>query len=386
MIEKLHQEFITGLEEHFGIWEKSSSKFGSTSYGEVASELYISASQFSKLIAQSATEGMYQRSIKHIAQLKHYSSLELETQKLKAEREDLTNRLVKRKSRRVRILTVLGLGLAGLMGYLFSDVFKKPEQIILEDGKHSLTEFFDRQYNSEFVSPYMSGQAAQEYCPCSGYEGVWALDKDYVIPIPDKKPGVYYVAKSIDMRMKCLRSTEVEKRGKQMIGFENLRHEIWVDKKQEPLSPSYFDTENKSFTKEFYNLNFEENDQFVKVAEVSSFLFNQFEIYPDSITRKGEPCGRYAQLIDQDLADEYEIDLKHLLEDVIGNLIVVNCQPAANNYCNPNQLKENESTISFDCHFTIKTENLGIGGGYPYSKAYKLIEQNYSNNLLCRCE
>ena len=47
---------------------------------------------------------------------------------------------------------------------------------------------------------------------------------------------------------------------------------------------------------------------------------------------------------------------------------------------------EKQSVINFDCLYTIKTENLGIGGGYPYRKGYRLEKQNYSDNLTCGCK
>jgi len=61
--------------------------------------------------------------------------------------------------------------------------------------------------------------------------------------------------------------------------------------------------------------------------------------------------------------------------------------PASPNaFCAPNTLEESESVISFDCLYTIQSENLGIGGGYPYRKGYCLEEQSYSDNLTCSCD
>ena len=58
---------------------------------------------------------------------------------------------------------------------------------------------------------------------------IWSLDKKYVIPIPLKKPGLYYLAKEIDLRMKCLTNVKPEQRGKSLLGFGNMIHELWVD-------------------------------------------------------------------------------------------------------------------------------------------------------------
>ena len=65
----IQEKFLEKLEEKYGTWSKSTSKFGNTSYGEIATALSISASQFSKLVYGTATEGMYVRSIENINRL-----------------------------------------------------------------------------------------------------------------------------------------------------------------------------------------------------------------------------------------------------------------------------------------------------------------------------
>jgi hypothetical protein len=82
---------------------------------------------------------------------------------------------------------------------------------------------------------------------------------------------------------------------------------------------------------------------------------------------------------------KYQIDVKHILQNVLGNLTKTNCESTPNPFCSPNDLKEKESVIAFDCLYTIRTENLGIGGGYPYTKGFRLEKQSYSDNLTCNC-
>jgi len=199
------------------------------------------------------------------------------------------------------------------------------------------------------------------------------------------KPGLYYLAKEANTKMKCYRNVPKEQVGKVFLGFEKMVHELWLDTSREPISPKYFDFRTKNYTKEFYEINFEENTAFKKVATINSFMLDIFELQEEVIVRKGEPVGRYANEIDYDLCNKYEIDVKDIMENIIGNLVKTVCEPAINHYCNPNKLVENESSITYECDFTIAYENLGIGGSYPYSKAFKLIEQNYSDNLLCNC-
>ena len=152
------------------------------------------------------------------------------------------------------------------------------------------------------------------------------------------------------------------------------------------LMPKYFNAEKKQYTKEFYNLAFESDKRFEKVAEFTSFFYNTFEINKDKITRKGEPAGRYANYVNQKAVAKYKIDLNEILNHDVGDMIKVSCDDTPIPNCNPNSLKEGESTLEFTCNFTIDTENLGYGGTYPYVKKLKLVNQHYSNNLLCGCE
>ncbi|MEL6717703.1 MAG: hypothetical protein AAFP82_03225 [Bacteroidota bacterium] len=389
MEDSLHQNFIEKLTEHYGEWRKVVSKFGNSSFGEIADDLCISTSQFSKLISGTATEGMYTRSIKNIAQLKEYKSLRnAHTQLLEQQKNNSTER--KKTLWWLWLILPIGIVLTGISYWLGKkQIESKTSDIATQNieklSSHPLSNFFDGDYQMNFSSPFLSPLEVQNYCPCNAYEGVWELAESYKFPLPgSKKPGIYYVAKSADIRMKC--SKVDEKKGKVLLGFEKLHNEIWVDKTLTPLSPIYFDDTSKSYTDTFVNLDFENHPDFEKVADVYSFFIDEFTISSDSIVRKGEPCGRYAEVVNEELLAAFEIDVKYILNNIIGNLTSTLCEPAINENCNPNDLKAGESYINFDCFFTIKTENLGIGGGYPYTKSYRLLEQNYSDNLLCGCE
>lgn len=389
----IQEKFLEKLEEKYGAWSKPTAKFGNTSYGEIANALSISASQFSKLIYGTATEGMYIRSIENINRLLTREAIREERDLAVAENEALKAEIGQMKThgagfRRWFFLLLpitIFLGAVALFYYLNVKPIASGNQSL---NAHPLTLFFDKEYDANFNSPYLDIPEVQAYCPCSGYEGVWSLSEQYKLPLPGtRKPGVYYVAKSADVRMKCSRyDTMGVGKGRVLMGYEYLINEIWVDTKMRPLSPTYFDKENKSFTPEFDSLDFEQNPQFKKVATIHSFFIDKFEIYPDSIVRKGEPYGRYASDVDQKLADEYEVDIKFILKDVVGDMTTTSCAATANPFCDPNSLKEKESVIAFDCLYTIRTENLGIGGGYPYTKGYRLEEQAYADNLTCGCQ
>lgn len=387
MPEELKDRFIAKLEEQYGAWEKRTSRFGNATFGKIAKDLCISASQFSKLLSGNATEGMYVRSIRNVERL-------MEAQQASVERDQALEKVArlknKRKSAGIRIVLagLLALLLGAAAAYLYLRASVSQQMVQFDQGQHPLSLYFDQGFDADFASPYLKESEVQDYCPCSAYEGTWSLANTYKLPLPgNRKPGVYYLAKSADVRMKCSKSDTLQLgRGNVLLAYEYLVNEIWVDTRMTPLSPTYFDKELKTYTPEFEALTFENNPQFRKAATIHSFFIDKFELRPDSIIRRGEPCGRFATDVDQELVETYEIDLKHILENVLGDLTQTDCEPTFNRYCDPNDLKEKESVISFDCLYTIKAENLGMGGGYPYTKGYRLEAQSYSDNLTCGCE
>lgn len=392
MEQSLNDKFIAKLEEKYGPWNKTRSKFGATSFGVISQELSISASQFSKLIYGTATEGMYQRSVENINRLIQRESIREELKATKEEKEALEialeeARLLRTQQRKKVVRFTL---LALLVGMLFTYVLQRilsPVEVATELGDHPLSIYFDQDFNASFNSPYLDIAEVQEYCPCSAYEGEWSLSKQYKLPLPgSRRPGLYYLAKSADVRMKCSRYDTIGMgQGYVLSAYEYLINEIWLDTKMTPLNPKYFDEDALAFTPEFDSLQLEGNPQFVKIATIHSFFTDKFEIYADSIVRQGEPCGRYASDVNQELAARYEIDIKYILKNVLGNMTTTRCSATSNPFCNPNDLREGESSIVFDCIYTINNENLGIGGGYPYQKGYLLQKQNYADNLVCAC-
>ena len=391
MEERIQEKFIEKLEEQYGTWSRPTAKFGDTSYGEIAKDLSISASQFSKLLYGTATEGMYIRTIENINRLLTREAIRQERDTAVAENAELRTELDKLLTdsqtfrQRLVLMLLLMVVAVGAVLYLIARLNDRAPATVTST-EHPLKTFFDKQYDANFKTPYLDISEVQDYCPCSGYEGIWSLSESYKLPLPGRKPGVYYVAESADVRMKCSRyDTTGAGKGRILMGYEYLINEIWVDTQMKPLSPTYFDKGNKVFTAAFDSLVFEDKERYRKVATIHSFFVDRFDIYPDSIVRIGEPYGRYASDIDQQLADEYEIDIKFILNEVVGDMTMTSCTATANPFCDPNTLREQESVFAFDCIYTIRTENLGIGG-YPYTKGYRLEEQTYEDNLTCGCE
>ncbi len=387
----LQTRFFQQLTKKYGEWDKNSARFGKHPYGKIADDLSMGGSQFSKLLYGTATNGMYERTIKNIERLIEKDQLKQNNQQLTLEVSNLKKELTTSSNSKSFVYKYLILAtlLASSFGYFIGKTFQKedlPEVDKKSLSKHFLSDFFEREFNSPHVSPFVSSGEVQSFCPCSAFEGTWELAKEYTIPVPVGKPGLYYVAKHSDMKIRCTRNVPPDKMGLHLMGFEQMKHELWLDVNRESISPKYFDLQTKNYTKDFYNINFEENASFQKIADIRSFMFNNFEISGNEIVRKAEPAGRYATNVDEDLCQKHEIDVQDALENIIGNMVKTVCMPSINNFCNPNQLIENESQISFNCDFTIAYENLGIGGSYPYTKSIILREQHYSDNLLCSCE
>lgn len=388
---KLREEFIARLEDRYGPYERETSKFGQSAFGVIADDFSISASQFTKLMYGTATEGMYVRSIEHINRLIKQDAVKRERDHLlqvNEEQEVKLNRLQKRSRQNLVLRSIIVLLLIALAAVLVHYLSGSGQQSRTDDTatrSHPLSDFFDTDFGIDSDSPYLDPSEAQEFCPCSAYEGVWSLGNEYKLPLPGTgRPGVYYVAKSADVRMKCSRSdTTYPGKGRILLGYEYLVNEIWIDMRSTSLSPTYFNLETKTFTQEFEDLNFDSDPNFRKVATIHSFFIDRFEIYPDSIVRRGEPCGRFTSDIDRELANEYRVDPEHILESIVGDLTSTACNSTINDFCDPNDLVEGESIISFECLYTIQAENLGIGGGYPYEKGYRLVKQNYADHLMC---
>jgi len=381
------EQLISALEDTYGPWEKMTSRFGTNSFGQIADQLCLSNSLFTKLISGTATEGMYIRCIKNVNRIKK----DLELNEQVKDLESTANKTLasrKKDKRKWQIATVL-LAMATLLAaslYFRYDQLATRMDNDFEHGEDFLQLYFDDKFGTAQISPYLTHPEVQDYCPCSGFEGKWELAKPYYIPLPFNRPGLYYYAKATDIRLKCAKTIDKSEVGNILWGFEKMTHELWIDNTHESLVPRYFNAETKQFTKEFYKIDFENDSKFERIAEISSFMFNRIVFDSSSIHREAEPCGRFAYNVNYDVARKYKVDIEDLLKDVVGNMGRTECQEAVNPNCNPNTLIEGKSTIEWHCNFPIYTENLGIGGAYPYSKGFRLIEQHYSDNLLCSCD
>ncbi|APD07712.1 hypothetical protein UJ101_02211 [Flavobacteriaceae bacterium UJ101] len=383
MNKDLKEKFKDCLIETYGESKPLVSKFGSTSYGKIAEELCISNSQFTKLMSGSATEGMYIRGIRNIKNIAAYQSLKKEVEVLKQEqknkKEELDSSKRTYKNSIIKKLFLVGM-FAGILivGVLiYKNTMRKKSSI-----SHPLDDFFNSNLDKPYQTAYTSNRHVQMFCPASAYEGKWILDQPYKLPLPGLNyPGLYYYAKSSDMRVKA--SLTTENKGKNLMGFESMEHEIWLDKTQTPMFPRYFNEETNRYTEEFEKLNFEKSSNFVLVAKMKSFIMNDFILYKDHVDRKAQPSGRYVYYLNEEVLKAYKIDMNLVLNYVLTDFVSTRCEPSMETLCDPNDLEEYQTTLSFQCFFTLKDENLGLGGGYPYTKTFRLVDQNYKDHLIC---
>ncbi|MFV0531561.1 MAG: hypothetical protein ACK5MD_08990 [Flavobacteriales bacterium] len=379
MDKDLKNTFKERLIDAYGESKPLVSKFGSTSYGKIAEELCISNSQFTKLISGNATEGMYIRGIRNVEKIIDFNALKHEIDELKKKEKSSSTFL--KKNYTISFFKILSLiillSIIFILGFF---LYKSQEKSF--STLHPLNSYFKSTLNKPFQTAYTSNRHVQSFCPASAYEGKWILDKPYKLPLPGLNyPGLYYYAKSSDMRMKA--SLTDENKGRKLIGFEEVEHEIWLDKQQIPMSPKYFDEQTHRYTKEFEKLDFEKDPNFVLIAKIKSFILNDFILSKDHIDRNAQPSGRYVYYLNEDLVKTYRIDMNLVLNYVLTDFISTQCEPVLGTFCDPNKLEENKTTLSFNCFFTLKDENLGLGGGYPYTKTFKLVEQNYKDHLIC---
>ena len=372
--------FISSLEKKYGPWKRSKALFGSSAYGKIASDLSISNSQFSKLLYGTGTKGMYERTLENINRLVERQAIESAFAKSQKSlsKSDRNNR------KKILLFSLIFFSLGIFFSYYFKSI--NASSIKSPYGEHPLEQYFYPASEKYFDSPFLNNSDILDNCPCAGFEGRWILYESFKLPLPGiKKPGLYYQGKSADLILRCtnLFDSHINK-GNALMGYEHLKSEIWIDTKEENLVPIYFDPEQKKLTNKFHELTFENDKRFAKIADLSGFNVNMFEINGDSITRRAELSGRISLDVNDELAKKYNIDVAYITKNVLGDLTKTKCETIFNPYCDPNNLTEG-SQLSYSCTYKIGEENLGLKGGYPYTKTFSLKSQVYSDYISCEC-
>ena len=143
--EDYKEQFIKHLEQLFGPWNRTTSRFGSTSFGEISKSLSISPSQFTKLISGTATEGMYSRSQENINRLIRHKRVREQLNKLDEEHNQLKKRIDKNKRSR-SLLYLLGILCFTALGifispYILQELASDTDTL---ERDHPLSSFFDK--------------------------------------------------------------------------------------------------------------------------------------------------------------------------------------------------------------------------------------------------
>jgi len=173
-------------------------------------------------------------------------------------------------------------------------------------------------------------------------------------------------------------------KGKDLEGFEYQLHEIWYDKRELPIDSF---TTVTGQAREFYKkLNFNQDDNFVKIATIHTFYKDQFHIDTNQILRSGKdiardvefvPTNELAEIIkDKELMDDLNKEIAHITNNPLLEFSQPSeCRTASLPSNDFNLIKEGDE-MSFDCQMTTSRAVIS------YTKSFVLIDQ-YINEV-CR--
>ncbi len=375
-ISQLYDEFVSKLQKLFGKFDAEQKRFDKTNNSKISRELGYSDAQFSRLINQTATEGEYHRAIQNVDRI-------LEIQKL----ETKLNSIEKPsdwKSKSVWLITSIVLLVLVIAQFILRD------HQILDTGisdpiatlprDHTLQWSFE----SSFIDPYVKLDDLPADCnyPCYKYQGRWELDETYKLPFFRERNGFHYLATSVVMYARCM--TEKSETGNIIEGFEYQKHEIWYDKREWPIDS--FLTADNLLKEDYRLLDFNDHDDFVKLANVHTFFRNEFRLDSTIIDRSGKVIGRDLEYVPLDHLRK-KIDSKNLLRELQTELnrIVSN---RLKDFSNPiscdlaplvrpdfNMIKDGDK-MSYDCQMT--TSRFSI----DYTKTYVLKDQYIKNSCI----
>lgn len=370
-LKELYSDLVAKLKKLFGRFDEDQKRFEKASNSEIARELGYSDAQFSRLINESATEGEYQRAIQNVDRILHVAQLENELNRTGGIK-------VSWKNSKLWLFSTLALALL-LIFLIVSFIFNDQGN----DNVETTTKRDDMlrwTFETSFVNPYTKLDELPDDCdfPCYKYQGKWQLKEGYKIPFFRERSGFHYSAVEVDMYARCM--CEKSETGNVLEGYEYQKHEIWYDKRELPIdSFTYKDSRLKEF---YQHLDFNSDDNFVKVATVHTFFRNEFTIDSLYIHRTGKVIGRDLEFVSYDKLEKYissetvkdiENELMRIstnrLED-FSKPIVCETSPVPSK--NIHLIKEGDE-MSFDCQLT--TNRMAMN----YTKAFVLTDQYIKN-------
>lgn len=376
-----YKKFLSLLEQIYGPFNQDRNSFKKASNSIIARELCYSDSQFSRLINNSATQGEYERAIRNVNRALREIQLEKEADKQNTSNGRFNFNKLSFKS--VYVLPVL-VALIVILVISISWNFMSPTAPPNTD-KDSMLHWI---FKNSSVSPYVSLNELPLDCdyPCYKYQGQWKLKDSYKIPVFRERNGFHYLAKNVNLFIRCNKEEAAE--GRVMEGYEYQEHEIWYDRRELKFDSFLSDTDKTKINDEYRSLQFENDDNYVKIAYIHTFFINEFAFDSTSIKRTGQVVGRDVEFVsDNDLINELGstekvADIKKEINSIIINRLndfsrPISCanSPIPDN--NIHNISEGD-TMSFDCQLT--TANAPI----QYTKTYILNDQYIQTS--CRTE
>ena len=174
--------------------------------------------------------------------------------------------------------------------------------------------------------------------------------------------------------------------GKNLEGFEYQLHEIWYDMRELPIDSFMMD--NGLITKFYKELDFNQDENFIKIATIHTFYKDKFLLGNEQIDRSGKDIARDIEFIStselSDIIDDKDVldDLRHEINLITSNPLLEFSQPSS---CNPatvpntdfNSIRDGDQMI-FECQMTSSRAVIN------YTKSFELTDQYIKD--VCRVE
>ncbi|UOB18535.1 hypothetical protein [Abyssalbus ytuae] len=374
-INKIHANFISKLEKHYGRFDSVNKKFESTSNSKIARDLFYSDSQFSRLINNTASEGELTRALRNVQRLLDVH--ELREKILKSGEKSKIFNFGNRS-----LLLAIGLLLITAIFLSFYYFRNNTDTLLTEhrEEKKLRYEMLRWGFENNYVQPYVKLKELPEDCyyPCYKYQGRWKLKKEYKIPFFRERNGFHYVAKEVVMYARCM--DERQDKGESFEGYEYQKHEIWYDKREIPLDSFLRKDLTTKLKNSYIESDFENDPNFVKIAYVHTFFRTEFKIDSNQIFRSGKAIGRDIEFVPreelekQSISNEVLNELKNETNAIAKNLLEdfskpITCNPTTAPSVDFNQIKQGDE-LSFDCQFSTGRFLVDYNKSYIFEDQY----------------
>lgn len=370
----IYLELVNKLEKIFGKFDQEHRRFEATTNSKISRDLGYSDAQFSRLINETATDKEYQRAIQNVDRILKIHQLEKQVESGNANGWSV-------KLRTWFILSIVFFLMFAGMLIAYLTLLNDNEESSVDASRDYTLEWTFENY---FINPYSKLDDLPADCnyPCYKYQGQWALEKNYKLPFFRERNGFHYLATEAKLYARCM--AENNDGGKTVEGYEYQRHEIWYDVKEWPMDS--FVTESGIANKRYENLNFEDDESFIKVANVHTFFRNEFSLGDSLIVRKGKVIGRDLELLDRETMlghikdnnqlKQIETQINRIVEKRLQDFSVpINCLDIPLIRQDVADIADGDR-MSYSCQMT--TSRFPI----EYTKTYILVDQYIKNDCV----